>query len=447
MFKRLTALSAIIIIQTVLAILIGGAYLNRSSAGKILPGIFSAGVPLGGLSPDEAEEALRERFICKENDVLVLEGEGRQWKIPIQDIGAVYDYREAISKAYSIGHAGSIMRRISELLGNRTESIIIPLPLKFEHEALKKELDRINREYAKNPENARLALGNNGIKLVSGEDGLEMDISETIRRILELQAGMDLRVMIASKNVSPQVTDKDVSGLTDVLGECTTQFDSDSRERVMNIVRAADKLNGALVKPGEVFSFNNRLSPVNEQGGYFKAPAIIDGQLVEEYGGGVCQVATTLYGAVLLSGLEIVERTPHSRPVKYVPPGMDATVAEDLIDFRFRNSSGHPVYIISSGETGDGYVKVAIIGKKEDNTIYKIETEVKTTSPGMVMKSSSRLKPGQSVVVAEGSPGLEIAVYRVSVLEGAGETRELISNDNYLPEPMIVEVGLSSGER
>lgn len=447
MFKRLTALSAIIIIQTVLAIFIGGAFLYRSSAGKILPGITSAGVPLGGLSPGEAEEALREEFRCLDSDLLVLEGEGRKWKISLQDIGAFYDYRETVSKAYSIGHTGSMIRRISELLGNRTERAIVPLPLKSEQEALKKELERINREYVKNPQNARLAPGNNGIKLIPGKDGLEMDMAETMRRVSELQAGMDLRVMIASKVVPPQVTDKDVSGLTDVLGECTTQFDSDSRERVKNIARAADRLNGTLVKPGEVFSFNNIVSPLNEQGGYYKAPAIIDGLLVDEYGGGVCQVSTTLYGAVLLSGLEIIERHPHSRPVKYVPPGMDATVAEDLIDFMFRNNYGHPVYIFSSGETRDGYAKVVVIGKKENNIVYKIDTEVKTTSPGMVMKSSSSLMTGQSVVVTEGSPGFEVSVYRVSVIEGEGEKRELVSHDNYLPEPMIVEVGLSSGER
>lgn len=442
MFKRFTALSAIIIIQTALAVFIGGAFLNGGSAGKILPGITSAGIHLGGMTPDEAEKKMREKFTLKEDDVLILEGEGRQWEIPMQDIGAFYDYRDAIDKAYSIGHTGPFLRRVSELLGNRTESVSVPLPLKFNQEGLKKELDRINREYSKSPQNARLIRENNKIKLISGEDGIEMDMAETLRRILNLQAGAVLRVMVASKPSPPEVSDKDISGLKDVLGECTTEFDSGSQERALNIARASVRLDGTLVKPGEFFSFNDRISPVNEQGGYYMAPAIIDEQLVEEYGGGVCQVSTTLYGAALLSGLEIVERYPHSRPVKYVPPGMDATVAEGLLDFRFRNNFSHPVYLIASAETGKECVKIIIIGKKEDNAIYKIETDVKTVSPGMVMKSSSLLKPGHSAVAADGSPGFEVSVYRVSVIEGEGEKRELISHDSYLPEPMIVEVGL-----
>lgn len=447
MFKRLTALSVIIIIQTALAIFMGGAFLNGISAGKILPGVISAGVPIGGMSPGEAEKVLSEKFSAVESDFILLEGEGRQWVINVQNTGAAYDYREAVRNAYSVGRKGSFVRRISDMLGNRTESVAVPMPLKFDTGALKKELEKINREYAKNPRDARLVLENEQVKLEPGGDGLEIDIEATMDRFLNLHAGMTPVVAIVSKRVPVKIKDEDISGLSDVLGQCVTQFDSESRERAENIARAVIRLEGALVKPGEIFSFNEKLSPVNEQSGFKKAPVIVDGQLVDDYGGGICQVATTIYGAVLLSGLEIIERHHHSRTVKYVPPGLDATVSEGLMDFRFRNNLGRPVYIILSGGTEDGYVRAVIAGRKEENTLYRIETEVKTVSPGMVMKSSSHLGPGQSVVAGGGSPGFEVTVYRVSVPEGGGERRELISSDSYPPEPMVVEVGLLSGER
>lgn len=446
MFKRYTALSVIIVIQTALAILIGGAFMSVSSVGKVIPGIYSAGVALGGMTPEKAEEALRERLAGVDKEVLILEGQGRQWSIPMADLGAFYDYREAVKSAYSIGHSGSLARRISELLGNRTEDIEVPVPVRFDPEALKRELDKVNSQYSKPPKNARIILlGDKEVKLISSEDGQELDLEGTKKQILNLKAGMFPRVVIVSKPVFPQISEKDISGLTDVLGQCTTRFDAESPGRASNIARAAGLLDGTLVKAGETFSFNKSVSLLNGQGDFEKAPVIVDDQLVDDFGGGICQVTTTLYGAVLLSGLEIVERSPHSKPVKYVPPGLDATVADGLIDFRFRNNFGEPVYIISSDESEDGSVKITILGKRKENTIYKLDSQVKIIPPGIVMKSSPWLMPGQSVTAREGSPGFEVSVYRVVVFEGGSEKKELISDDFYPPDPKVVEVGLTSG--
>lgn len=422
--------------------------MSGSSVGKVIPGIYSAGVPLGGMTPEKAEEALRERLAGIDKEVLIIEGQGRQWNIPMADIGAVYDYREAVKYAYSIGHSGSLARRISELLGNRTEDIDVSLPLKFDPEALKRELDKVNSQYSKPPQNARIILsGDKEVKLISSEDGQEIDLEGTTRQILNLKAGMFPRVVIVSKPVLPHTSEKDISGLTDVLGQCTTRFDADSQSRASNIARAAGLLDGTLVRAGETFSFNKTVSLLDGQAGYDKAPVIIDDQLVDDFGGGICQVTTTLYGAVLLSGLEIVERSPHSKPVKYVPPGLDATVADGLIDFRFRNNFGRPVYIMSSVASEDGSVKITIVGKRKENTIYQLDSQVKIVPPGIVMKSSPWLKPGQSVTTDEGSPGFEVSVYRVVVFEGGTEKKELISDDFYPPEPKVVEVGLSSGRK
>ncbi|MCL6477705.1 MAG: VanW family protein [Peptococcaceae bacterium] len=439
--KRLTVLSIIIVIQTALAVFVAGIILARNSAGRILPGVTSAGVSLGGVSPEQAEETLKERFGSLENDVLVLEGESRQWTIPMKDIGAVYDYRETVRMAYAVGRRGWVVQRISDQLRNRGEGTEVPLYIKFDQEALENELDKISQEYRKDPQNARLALKDGKVSLISCLDGREVDVAETLRRIKELRAGVKPRAAIASRPVYPRIRDQDLSGLTDVLGQCSTRFESYSAGRVNNIARAVSQIGDTLIGPGEIFSLSRHISPIDERGGYQKAPVIIDNQLVDDYGGGICQVATTLYGAVLLSGLEIVERHPHSRPVKYVPPGLDATVAEGLMDFRFKNIYSRPVYIIASAEPANGYVKVAIVGHKEQNTVYKVETEVKTISPGIVMRSNSRLKPGQTKSITEGFPGFDVSVFRVSVSEGGKERRELISNDYYPPESKIIEVG------
>lgn len=447
MIKKLTALAAIISIQAALAILAGWAYLNFSSDGKILPGITCAGVPLGGMPPRVAEEALREEHGDLDSQILFLEGVGRQWGIPMRDIGAAYDYLQAAEKAYAVGRSGSVLRRVSELLGNNTDAATVALEMKFDQEALKKELEKINRDFGKAPRNARIVAKNKNLKVIASEAGLEMDLAETMKRVLSLQAGMTPRVVVASNPVTPQVRDEDVSDLTCLLGECATVFEDESRSRIANIARAAGRLDGILVKPGEIFSFNQRVSPLDEQGGYEKAPVIIDDQMIDDYGGGACQVSTTLYGAVILAGLEIIERHAHSRTVKYVSPGLDATVAEGLMDLRFRNNFRSPVYIFSSADLEEGVVRVTIIGKKEENTVYRIESEVMTIHPETVVSNNSSLAPGRSNVVSEGSPGFDVMVYRVTLKAGGKESRELLSDDYYPPEPRVVEVGPSPGKR
>ncbi len=203
MIKKLTALAAIISIQAALAIMAGWAFLSFSSDGKILSGITCAGVPLGGMPPLMAEEALRVKHRGLDNQSLVLEGGDRQWEIPMRDIGAAYDYRQAAQKAYSVGRSGPVLRRVAELLGNNAEAATVPLEMIFDQEALKKELEKISREFGKTPRNARIEAKNKSIGVIASADGQEMDLAETMRRVLSLHAGAAPRVVIASKPVPP----------------------------------------------------------------------------------------------------------------------------------------------------------------------------------------------------------------------------------------------------
>lgn len=441
------ALLLIIVMQTTLAISAGGTVFKDNAEGKILPGITAAGINLGGMSPETAEEVLRSKFSALGKDSIVLSSGDRQWKIPLERVGAVCDYSEAVENAYALGHQGSYARRLTELLGSQAEISNTPLRLEFNREALQRELEEVNAQYAEPPSDAKLALEEERIKVIPEVKGKELDLEGTLSKIMSLNAGSDFNIALSSKSTLPRVKAADLDDLTDILGECTTRFETGSSGRVRNIAKASEELNGRLIRPGELLSYNSVIAPVNGDNGYHKAPVIVGGQLVDDYGGGVCQVSTTLYGAALLAGIEIVERHPHSKPVKYVSPGLDATVVEGQIDFKLRNNLSSPVYIISSAVKDKGFVKVVIAGKKEGNTFYRLEPQVKTIAPGMVLKSNPHLKRGQSRVQAAGSPGFEASVYRVSVNGDKEEKRELISKDYYQPEPKIVEVGVTQGRR
>ena len=118
------------------------------------------------------------------------------------------------------------------------------------------------------------------------------------------------------------MTNDDVKPLTAVLGSYTTNFDASNANRTHNIELASTKISGTLVKPGEVFSFNDVVGERTAEAGYDDAPVIIDGKLVPGIGGGICQVSSTLFNTALLSGMNIIERTPHFEPVSYIPAGV-----------------------------------------------------------------------------------------------------------------------------
>ncbi len=185
-------------------------------------------------------------------------------------------------------------------------------------------------------------------KVIAHRVGQAVDIEATVRRAMGASRGAFVEVV--TYEVQPEFTTEDIKALKVVLGAYRTSVGG-SEERAFNVALAASILNNTLVYPGEVFSFNKSVGPFTASRGFRPAPVIVQDQLQLGPGGGVCQVASTLYNACLLAGLTIVERHAHSRPVRYVPPGRDATVADGSKDFKFRNDYPFPV-IIKAGSVG-----------------------------------------------------------------------------------------------
>ncbi|MCC6446906.1 MAG: VanW family protein [Armatimonadetes bacterium] len=171
-----------------------------------------------------------------------------------------------------------------------------------------------------------------------------------------------------------------------------------------NIRLAARALNGAVLAPGKVFSFNRAVGQCIPERGFERAPAIVRGERTLEWGGGICQLSSTLYNAALLAGLEIVERRPHSRPASSVPPGRDAAVMYERFDLKIRNTTPYALRLDAS-ITGDR-LAVAVLGRPPKDRRIALETR---TSPHP----------------------LRAVVYRVIHRPGGSARREFISEDVY----------------
>ncbi|MDG2764784.1 VanW family protein, partial [Vibrio parahaemolyticus] len=180
--------------------------------------------------------------------------------------------------------------------------------------------------------------------------------------------------------IKPNVSKELYMRINGLLAHFSTSFETSENGRINNVVLSANSFKGMIVLPGEVVSYNNTTGPRSPQNGYKDAPVIINGELTPGIGGGVCQTSTTLYNALLLADLEILERHPHSIPPAYVPKGTDAAVAGTYYDLVFRNNYDFPIYIDTKiiGKTVHFYIYGDV--KSRDYEI-KIATEILESKP------------------------------------------------------------------
>jgi len=197
-------------------------------------------------------------------------------------------------------------------------------------------------------------------QVTSEKEGQILDIESTVEEIMLADEGKEINSIIYE--IKPYMTKEILEKVTNVIGSYRTSIGGSSN-RVKNIRVAAKSINNTLVLPGETFSFNQVVGPRTEERGYKGAPVIMNGVIVTGIGGGVCQVSSTLYNAVQKADLEVVERYPHSKRVRYVPPGQDAAVAWNSLDFKFNNQYSLPVII--KGSVYGRQILIKILGAKE----------------------------------------------------------------------------------
>ena len=250
--------------------------------------------------------------------------------------------------------------------------------------------------------------------------------------------------VIPLKTLYPDVSSSDIGfeAFPDLLSEFSTSFTSSNYNRSTNISLCAARINGTVVLPGETFSFNGTVGQRTKAAGFKEAPAYVGGQVVQEVGGGICQVSSTLYNAVLYSNLDIVERTNHSFKPAYVKPGLDATVSWGGPDFKFTNNRDYPIKIMT--DSTDKILKVYIYGLKTDND-YTVELRadyLSTVYPSTVYRKDSSLATGQTKVIDSGSSGCRTATYKI-LYDASGNvvSNECISRDTYSAHNKIVAVG------
>ncbi|SET27612.1 VanW like protein [Oceanobacillus limi] len=227
----------------------------------------------------------------------------------------------------------------------------------IDHNKLDLLVERIEEQVYESPQNAYLT--DTG-EIIPAKPGVTLD-----RRLLLQQfyhfyySNVSFQIRVPKKIIYPRVDSELLSEITTYeLANYTTYFKSGNEERSNNIALATEAINNSVVFPGEKFSFNKVVGKRTKEKGYMRAPVIVKGELSEDIGGGICQVSSTLFNAVNLEGIKIVERYSHSRNVPYVPPGKDATVSWWGPDFVFLNEYNHPILIRATAKNGRVAIRI-----------------------------------------------------------------------------------------
>ena len=224
-----------------------------------------------------------------------------------------------------------------------------------------------------------------------------------------------------------------------VLGGYVTTLQGRTRGQRMNAVRAARAIDGAVIAPGHTWSFNRTVGSWTPDRGYVLAPVSYNGELVVDWGGGVCQTSTTVYNAALLAGLEIVERHRHTWSPGYVPPGRDAAVAQYATDLRLRNPYASPV-TLRARLVGDN-LGVEMLGPGAGPMAALHAEALRATAPHEVLAVDQRLAAGQRRVAVHGRPGAQVIVTRTYLHGPKTGQHELVSEDTYPAMNRLVAVG------
>jgi len=438
---KLAIFFAIIFLLSTLGFLAANAVVIVTNT--IYQGVMVADIDLGGLSEERAKQKLLAVYHARTAEPIQLIYASKTWTVSAADIELTIDADQLAREAYQVGRTGPIVAQLKERYLAVNQGYRIPLSISYNTEKLNQLLIGISQAIDIPPKDATLILlKENKLVLIPDEFGQKLNIVKTTEDITTSITTQGIfSINLTVDKTMPQTSSADLQEIDRVLASYTTQFDSSDTNRSENIYLAAKSINNTLVRRDDSFSFNLVVGPRLADRGFKKAPGYINGVLVPDWGGGVCQVSSTVYNAALMADMTIVERTSHIRPPAYLPLGQDATVADNLLDFIFRNTTSGNIYLKT--DAVGNQLTVTILGKYSEHTpeIQIVATSTKTIEPKTIIKQDVALELGKQEVEVDGLKGFLVTTYRIKKLNGKETSRELLSTDEFESVDTVVRIG------
>ncbi len=417
------------------------------------PDVISSGVFIGeqdvsGMTVEEAQAYVKGEVKALEDSRITIQMGDDQVSRTWKELGLEWKNTDLVDEVSQIGTTGNIIRRYKEQKDLQNQSSRYEIEYTLDESAAEAFVESC-RAFNSQPVEGTAYMGDDGMLHVEGgTDGLTLDADATLATLqkhLDSRQAGDVVIDATVERVSPVVTAEMLSQMTDVLGSATTDYSASSWGRAKNVENGTSKINGTLLLPGESFSVTEAVSPFTAENGYELAPSYESGQVVDSYGGGICQVSTTLYNAVLKSELEVDARSNHTMLVNYVEPSKDAAIAEGLMDFVFTNDLEYPIFIAGSAYYGTlNFTIFGVETRPSNRSIEFISETTSQTDPATNIKLVAKTDQNVGYLYQAQSPhqGLTAVLWKNVYVDGMLTDTIQVNSSVYLASPAIYEVGV-----
>ncbi len=418
----------------------------------IKTGVYADEIDLSGMTQEQAYEAVEAHVeSLGDVEVTLIGAENREIKVTARDLGISWGNPQLVEDAAMLGSGGNVIERYKAIKDLAHENKVYEIQYEFDINAINRILVEKCVVYDKKPVNVSLKRENGVFEIKEGQTGYMLDVESSIDLVYDyLTARWDqtpCSIALKVDQILPSGSVQELANVKDVLGTFTTSFSTSGKARSANVSNGCALINGTTLYPGEEFSTYAAVSPFSVANGYYMAGSYVNGKVVDSLGGGICQVSTTLYNAVLKSELQVTERHNHSMIVTYVEPSADAAIAESAgKDFRFVNNTDYPIYIEGS-----------ISGKKITFTIYGKETRDPSRQVSYVSEVLETINPPADIIYQDASKpigyyaaggsahiGYKARLWKVVTQNGKEISKEQINSSNYKMSPRSATVGTAT---
>ncbi len=421
---------------------------------RILTGVYVEEMSLEGKTESEAK-SLVENYVNGLSDKMItlIAVGGNEVQVKASDLGLYWNNQEIINEAVNIGQTGNVVQRYKTAKDLQYQNKVYKLEFGIDQELVKTIIREQCAAYNMEAADATLTRENDSFVIIPGQTGEVVDEAASLQAIQEYlnnswnreDASIELVITVKEARGS----EEELGKVKDVLGTFTTSFKTSGPSRSANVRNGAELINGTTLYPGDEFSTYEAVSPFSQANGYYMAGSYLNGQVVDSLGGGICQVSTTLYNAVLLSELEVTERHNHSMIVTYVDPSADAAIAESSgKDFKFVNNTESPIYIEGS-TTDDKQICFTIYGVETRQSTHQVryESEVisKTYPDSEVIYTNASLPVG-SISVQSAHIGYRANLWKIVTENGVEVSREQVNSSSYQVTPRTATVGIATDD-
>lgn len=423
-------------------------YSESSNSGRIFNGVHIDGIDVSGMTKEEAAAAV-DSYIesLYETQITLIAAQNTPVNVTMGELSPVWNNPEVLDEASACTADGNVIARYKLKKDIEHNGKNFALSISFDSAAIENVLAEKCSQYDIPVENPTISRNNGEFVITEGKGGEGID-TEAAVALLQNELYNDYvagqtEIALPLVELDPAAAKEDLAQVKDLLGTFTTSYSSSGPNRSKNVANGCRLINGTILFPGEEFSAYDTIKPFTEANGYYLAGSYLNGQVVESLGGGICQVSSTLYNAVLRAELTVTERHNHSLIVNYVDKSADAAIAESSgKDFKFVNSTDYPIYI--EGYTSDKRITFNIYGVETRPDTHKVEFESEVLSEMVPDHDNIIADAGQPigyVSTQSAHIGYNARLWKITYENGEEVSREEINSSYYAPSPRSAVVG------